>query len=107
MKQIFFFILDLLSYRLRRFFTLRSLNISYSEVEYKDIYFKIAESQKEIFQALELVQNEYQKKGLLSGSNSQIRITKYNLIPSTIIFVAKDSNTDNVVGTASLISDSH
>lgn len=94
-------LLNILPSVIRKSITRRMVDFSFSKRDFKDFSVKIANTEDELVQALSLVQSEYEKKKLVS--NSQARITKYNLLPTVVVFVAK--NKDKVVGTVSLIVD--
>ncbi|MCP4408942.1 MAG: GNAT family N-acetyltransferase [Gammaproteobacteria bacterium] len=66
---------------------------------------KIADTLNEIEQAYTMLQDCYQESGILSNRKSTpMRITKYQIIPSTSLIVLKLH--DEVIGTISLIEDS-
>ena len=75
-----------------------------SEKDNKDkIIFKIASDTDEIISALRLIQENYQRLKM-TDSDDLIRASKFNLLPTTAVFVAKCG--EEVVGTISVIVDS-
>jgi hypothetical protein len=70
----------------------------------KKIIFKVAETADELNQALKLLQSTYVKSGLTSDVDSKMRILKYNLLPTTTVFIAKYKG--KVIGTVSHVLDS-
>jgi hypothetical protein len=70
----------------------------------KRIIFKIAETEDELTQAFALLQNTYLESGLVTNEDTKLRIQKYNLLPTTTVFIAVYKN--KVVGTVSHILDS-
>lgn len=91
---------------LRKHITRRFLDMNYSSDVYKDIAFKIAETREELDGAFSLIQKEYERKKLVGRNSTGLRLTKYNLLPTTTVFIAKDLKTNQVIGTISLILDS-
>jgi len=88
---------------LRKKLIRRSFNIDIELPDKKDIYFKIAETIEEYEQAFTLLQNAYEEQKIVSKSTTGLRITKYNLLPSTTVFIAKKG--DQVIATISQIMD--
>ena len=65
---------------------------------------KQAETKDEIVSALKLVYDSYLKLGYMDENEYQMRITKYQLLPTTIMLIIKID--DQVVGTLSIVRDS-
>lgn len=70
----------------------------------KELTIKIAETRDELEQAFELVYSSYKEIGIIGKSKEQIWITKYQLLPSSAVIIAKWN--EEVVGTACIIIDS-
>lgn len=70
----------------------------------KELILKQAETTDEITQALNLVYQSYIDLDYMDPNEAQLRLTKYNILPTTIILIAKYN--DEVVGTLSIIPDS-
>jgi hypothetical protein len=68
------------------------------------ITFKRAETFDEIEQAFALVHEAYVDQGLMREHPSQMRITKYHLLPTTWILVGKCN--DEVIATLTVVADS-
>ena len=68
-----------------------------------DLVLKQAESEDEIIQALRLVYDSYLKLNYIDSNEAGLRLTKFHLLPTTIILVAKRKN--EVIGTLSIIMD--
>jgi hypothetical protein len=79
------------------------LNYKYPKEIYGEVTYKIAETESELYQAYKLVQDTYAESNLVDSSYSAMRITKYNMLPTTTVFIAK--HRDEVVGTISQIMD--
>ena len=65
---------------------------------------KLAKSLQELIAAYRLLHDVYVEAGYMHPHPSRMRISKYNLLPRTITFIAKIY--DEVVGTVTLIEDS-
>ncbi len=88
---------------LREKFVRHNMNLNFSKSSIEGIILKIAETETELRQAFNLVYEEYKKRKVIGDCDIGLRITKYNMLPSTTIFIAvKD---DEVIGTVSLILD--
>ena len=84
----------------RKFF----FSVELPDADYKaNIKFKIADTKKEVEEALKLIQDCYTETKLTGKSNYKIRINKYKLLPTTTIFVAKYK--DEVIATCSQVMD--
>ena len=72
----------------------------------RDLKFKIATEKSEVRDALALVQGCYKKINVIDKNKmkQQLRLTKYTLLPTSIIFVAIWKN--KIIGTISLVVDS-
>lgn len=70
----------------------------------EDLILKQAETEDEIKQALHLVYESYLSLDYIDPNSAEIRLTKYHLLPTTIILIAKRQN--EVIGTMSIIMDS-
>lgn len=99
-----FLVLDSIPDFLSRKILTSQIKITTDITSYKDISFKVANTAQELEQAFELVQDTYLKMGLTSDSNNLKRILKYNLLPTTLVIVAKYK--EKVIATVSIISDS-
>ncbi len=87
----------------------RSVRIRRSKLlqETRDIEYKIAISTEEFEQAFELVTQQYINVGL-HKKTSQLRLTRYHLLPDTKVFIAIRKNSDyseTVIGTITMITD--
>jgi len=70
-----------------------------------NIVYKVAQTRKELEDALSLVYKEYLRRGYIpKGYKSNIRLSVYNSLPSTTTFVAKQGK--RVVAGVTLIPDS-
>lgn len=69
-----------------------------------ELTFKIAENDKELEQAFELVYQSYKDIGIIDDSEDQIWMTKYHLMPSSSVLIVKWK--EEVIGTACVILDS-
>ena len=69
-----------------------------------DLILKQAETEDEIKQALHLVYESYLSLNYIDPNSAELRMTKYQLLPTTIILIAKRQ--DEVIGTLSIIMDS-
>lgn len=105
LKKQLFSLYNLIPPLLRGRLSRRFFKFHYKTEFLEGVEFKIADTEDEIGQAFQLVQNEYEKKGLVENEFSGMRLTKYNLLPSTIIFIAKKD--EKVIGTVSLIIDTN
>ncbi len=73
----------------------------------ENIEYKITTSTDEIEQALELVTQQYTAVGL-HEKNTELRLTKYHLLPDSKIFIAikkLEDNTEKVIGTLTMVPD--
>lgn len=70
----------------------------------KDLILKQAETKEEVTQALNLVYQSYIDFNYIDSNEAKLRLTKYNILPTTIILIAKYGN--EVVGTLSIVPDS-
>lgn len=87
----------------------RSVRIRRSKLLQKthDIEYKIAITTEEFEQAFELVTQQYVNVGL-HKNNSDLRLTKYHLLPDTKVFIAIKKHKDmkeTVVGTITMVVD--
>jgi len=74
----------------------------------ENIEYKIASTTKEIEQALKLVTQQYISVGL-HKTDSNLRLTKYHLLPESKVFIAikkRPNNQEEVIGTLTFINDS-
>ena len=69
----------------------------------ENIIIKVAETRDELFQALSLVQKMYEKNKIIDKNTTGLRITKFHLLPTTTVIVAKRG--EEVIGTFSQIMD--
>lgn len=77
------------------------------EVEYdlpEEIILKQAETESEIKQALTLVHDSYVKLGYMDENKHRMRFSKFLVLPTTVILIAKWK--EEVIGTISIVSDS-
>lgn len=70
----------------------------------KDLVLKQAETKDEITQALNLVYQSYIDFNYIDPNEAKLRLTKYNILPTTFILIAKYG--EEVVGTLSIVPDS-
>ena len=69
------------------------------------VSYSVAKTRNDLRQAFTLVYRQYLKKGYISKShNGNLRLTLFNALPSSVIFVAKEE--DKIIGTVALIFDS-
>lgn len=66
-----------------------------------DIQIKIADSAEEIAAALSILHQSYREQGFLDTESDLIEINKYQLLPTSVIIIAKFR--DHVVGTLTLV----
>ncbi|MFK8138960.1 MAG: hypothetical protein AB8E15_11415 [Bdellovibrionales bacterium] len=71
----------------------------------EDYIFKLAETFEEKKTAFRLIQENYLQSGL-SKTEDQLRVSKYNFLPSTHIFIAKEKSTGDIVASMSIIVNS-
>jgi len=88
----------------------RSIRIRRSKLlsQTKNIEYKIANTTEEMEQAFELVTQQYKSVGLHKES-SDLRLTKYHLLPDSKIFIAikkSDTGEETVIGTLTMVTDS-
>jgi hypothetical protein len=103
MKKIFIKIYNLIPSFVRKSATRHFFKVVYPEKIYKDIIYKIAETNDELKQAFTLIQENYENAKIVGKSTSGLRVTKYNLLPTTTVFIAVLNN--EVIGTVSQILD--
>ena len=72
--------------------------------QYENITFKVADTIEEIEGALSLIQKTYLQTGLTTDSDNLQRVLKYNLLPTTLVVVAK--HYEEVIATMSVVTDS-
>ncbi len=89
---------------LRRAIHQRNLHVDPHFLKNNNITIKIADTSSELSSAFSLTQRSYEKANLLNKNSSRQRLTKYHLLPTTKVIVAKVG--DTVIGTISLILDS-
>jgi hypothetical protein len=70
----------------------------------KDLIFKVAEGKEEVEEALKLVHKSYKRVHLTKQNTYGLRITKFHLLPTTKILIAKYRG--KVIATVSLVQDS-
>lgn len=70
----------------------------------KEVEYKLAESVEELNAAFKLIQDAYIDSKISSNPYEEKRILKYNLLPTTLVFIAKHKG--EVIGTVSHIIDS-
>ena len=68
-----------------------------------DLILKQAETEDEIKQALRIVYDSYLTLNYIDANDSRLRLTKYQLLPTTVILIAKRK--DEVIGTMSIVMD--
>jgi hypothetical protein len=72
--------------------------------ELKNLIIKRADTREELESAFELIQSTYKDANLALREDDSMRILKYNLLPTTIVYVA--SLNGEIIGTVSHILDS-
>lgn len=72
-----------------------------NDIQTDEIVFQAAATRADFIQAFEIVHDQYVASGLMDPHPSGLRITEYNLVPSTSVYVIKQG--DQVLGAASLI----
>lgn len=70
-----------------------------------NVIFKQAESEEEIFQALNIVYESFLELNYIDSNEHRLRFNKFLALPNTVILIAKQD--DIVLGTISIIPDSH
>lgn len=70
----------------------------------QNLSYKVAESEDELRQAFYLIYKNYEREGFTQKNSAQVRLTKYHLLPSTQVLIAKRG--DRVVGTLSVMAQS-
>lgn len=70
----------------------------------KELNIKVASTIKEIQEAFVLVQEQYWKHGLVDKKTTEKLVTKFHILPTASVVIAKWNN--EVVGTITLINDS-
>ena len=88
---------------LRRHIIQKNFNLNQSEIGKYE--FKIADNFDEVQAAMRITQQIYEAQGL-TKDEALLRISKFNFLPSTLIFIAIDKMTDEVVATISCIQNS-
>jgi hypothetical protein len=76
--------------------------IAASDIHFPGVTFKIASSEAEMAGAFALLQESYERRGIVS--EGQMRLQIINLLPSTTTFIARKG--DQILATLSLIEDS-
>ncbi len=79
------------------------LDVDGGFLEREGIILKVADTRDEITQAFALVQKVYEGQNIVDKNSSGLRITKYHLLPTTKVLIAKKG--DKVIGTVSQIMD--
>lgn len=77
------------------------------EVDYElpdDLIFRQAETEDEIRQALKLVHDSYVELDYMDRTESELRFSVFQALPTTVILIAKVG--DEVIGTISIVPDS-
>ncbi len=74
--------------------------------DFNEITVKLAETTEEFKKAFELLHDSYVKKGLMEPHSSGMRCNIHSFLPHNAIVIAVDKN-GNVIGTVSIIKDSH
>lgn len=69
----------------------------------RELSFKVATTQQEYLQALEILHQCYLEKGYTKKNKSNIRVTPYHLLPITTVLLALWKN--EIIGTISIIRD--
>lgn len=81
---------------------LRGMRFKRDELE--GLTFRVADSLDDKEAAFQLVHEMYVRRGIISRSECDSRLSVFHLLPTTTIFIAKSG--DQVIGTVSLIEDS-
>ena len=68
-----------------------------------DFIFKPAETKEELEEAFAVLHDAYVGQGYMDPHASGLRVTKYHALPTTTVLVAKDRNSNRVVGTISIV----
>lgn len=69
-----------------------------------ELTIKVAESESELKAAFKVLYNAYEQKGYTKKQVKKYRITKYHMLPTTTVLIAKWN--EEVIGTFSVIQDS-
>tara|TARA_Y100000296_G_C5160436_1_gene251513 strand:+ start:175 stop:1380 length:1206 start_codon:yes stop_codon:yes gene_type:complete len=88
---------------LRKKMMRNNLNVDVNVIKDNNIVIKVAETDDELFQAFSLVQKMYEKGKIVDRNTTGLRVTKFHLLPTTKVIVAKIG--DEVIGTVSQIMD--
>lgn len=67
------------------------------------IIFKLAETKTELEQAFRVLHDAYVEQGYMDPHPSGMRVTPYHALPTTSVLIAKDTTTDKVVATISIV----
>lgn len=102
MKRKFWAFLRMLPQGLRANYLRRQFEVTACLPE--NLILKQAETEDEIRQALHIVYESYLSLNYIDPNSAELRMTKYQLLPTTIILIAKNQN--EVIGTLSIIMDS-
>jgi hypothetical protein len=65
----------------------------------------MAESLPDLRGAMKLVHDVYASKGIIKQQRGGLHITKHNVLPSSMVFVAKEVASGRIVGTTTLLRD--
>lgn len=88
---------------LRRWLVRYKTKVDLTLLTNNNIVLKVAETEDELMQAFSLVQSMYEKAKIVNQGKISLRITKYHLLPTTKVLIAKEEN--KVIGTLSVIMD--
>ncbi|MCB0391452.1 MAG: PilZ domain-containing protein [Bdellovibrionales bacterium] len=98
-KSVFLKTFDLLPSFIRRKIILNHFNLD--NIDGMGLEFKIADTKSELYQAFQLHYLNYSRNNLVAIQQHPFRMSKYQLLPTSTVLVAKKS--DKVVGTISII----
>lgn len=82
---------------------LRHVRLDRTKLENLRLY--LAESEADLRGAMCLVHDVYASKGIINTQKTGLHITKHNVLPSSLVFVAKEKTSGRIVGTTTLVRD--
>lgn len=88
---------------LRKKWTRKNIFVDQNLIIDEQIIFKVADTEDELQEAFGLVQQMYESANIVEKNTTGLRITKYHLLPTTKVLIAKQN--EKVIATISLIMD--
>lgn len=70
-----------------------------------NLHLYMAEKEGDLRAGMRLVHDTYLTRGIIKQQRSGLHITKHNVLPSSLVFVAKEKTSGRVVGTTTLLRD--